>query len=245
MLCCLFLACKSDHFYLSLRRFIDGVDPDGSSGVTEDDVKAPEFLLLQGLRFTLEVRHPMRGLVGGVADMGRMVREGMLGVEGGEKGVGKAAERVKGVLKGEAQMTDVYFLWTPSQIWLGALWAVDEELARRYLDAKFEELGEKVEEGVREKVMHTVKACAEMLMAYKSTEDDKASRKEMSRIGKKLIACQNPEKVDIVAVAKAKAAEKREGDESEAEMKKKKRKVERERVERDGAVFGPDLKRVG
>ena len=80
---------------------------------------------------------------------------------------------------------------------------------------------------------------------YRSPEDDKAQRREINRIGKKLIACQNPEKMDIVAVARAKAAEKREGSESEVEMKKKKRKLEREKAERDGDVFGPDLKSAG
>src|ERR1700742_2526591 len=116
MLCCLSLACKADHFYLSLRRFIDGVDPDGEAGITEDDVKAPEFLLLQGLRFTLEVRHAFAGLRGGVADLRRMAEEGRLRFD--EKKIGKVADRVKGVLRREAQMTDVYFLFTPSQIWL-------------------------------------------------------------------------------------------------------------------------------
>lgn len=164
ILCCLFLACKSDHFFLSLRRFIDGVDPDGEGGVTEEDVKAPEFLLLQGLRFTLEVRHPFRGLQGGVADMGRMSREGGLHVEGGMGRVGKSADRVKGLLKGAAQMTDVYFLFTPSQIWLGGLWAVDEELAGRYLEAKFRELGGEAAM-VREKVLVTVGRCADYLQA--------------------------------------------------------------------------------
>jgi cyclin H len=80
--------------------------------------------------------------------------------------------------------------------------------------------------------------------SYRSPEDDKVQRKALNRISKKLIACQNPEKVDIVAVARAKAAEKREGSESEAEMKKKKRKLEREKLERDGDVFGPDLKSI-
>ena len=80
---------------------------------------------------------------------------------------------------------------------------------------------------------------------YRSPEDDKARRREINRIGKKLIACQNPEKADIVAATRAKAADKREGSESEADRKTKKRKLERERAERDGDVFGPDLKSVG
>jgi cyclin H len=243
LLCCLFLACKSDHFYLSLRRFIDGVDPDNESGVTEDDVKAPEFLLLQGLRFTLEVRHPMRALQGGVADMLRLLRSGDLS-SSSEKDIGKAADKVKLLLKRDAQMTDVYFLYTPSQIWLGALYAINPDLTRHYLDAKYHELSDNLSDEISEKITQTISSCAKILLDYRSPEDDKVQRKEMNRIGKKLIACQNPEKLDIVAVAKAKAAEKREGESgSEAELKKlKKRKLERERMKRDEDVFGGDLK---
>lgn len=80
---------------------------------------------------------------------------------------------------------------------------------------------------------------------YRSPEDDKAQRREINRIGKKLNACQNPEKTDIVAVTRAKAVEKREGSESEADKKTKKRRLEREKAERDGDVFGPDLKSIG
>ena len=101
--------------------------------------------------------------MGGVADMGRMRREGTLEVEGGERRVGKAADGVKAWLKGAAQMTDVYFLFTPSQVWLGALWVVDEELCARFLEVKFRELGDEGEM-LREKVLTTIGRCADVLM---------------------------------------------------------------------------------
>jgi cyclin H len=185
----------------------------------------------------------MRALQGGVADMLRLLRNGDLS-SSSEKDIGKAADKVKVLLKREAQMTDAYFLYTPSQIWLGALYAVNPDLIRHYLDAKFHELADNIPDDVSEKITRAISSCAQILLAYRSPEDDKLQRKEMNRIGKKLIACQNPEKLDIVAVAKAKAAEKREGDSgSEAEAKKmKKRKLERERAKRDEDVFGGDLK---
>ena len=61
MMCALFLATKSDLWHISLHKFVTRIGK-----ITEEDVKAPEFLLMQGLRFTLDVRHPMRGLEGGV-----------------------------------------------------------------------------------------------------------------------------------------------------------------------------------
>ncbi|KIV91351.1 hypothetical protein PV10_05897 [Exophiala mesophila] len=256
MMCALYLATKSDHFYISLPRFISEL-----ANVSEDNVKAPEFLLLQGLRFTLDVRHPMKGLQGGHIEMNEMAEEGLIrGIKGErrdrEKRIGAAADQAKELLATAAQMTDAYFLFTPAQIWLGAVMVADRELVERYLDAKIDGLRklpsgmlpvndaeeEKAREAFRTKLLATISSCASLLEDYKSPDNDAASRKEMKRIGKKLTVCQNPEKVDIVAVARAKAAEKREGDASDKEAKAKKRRLEREKSARDADVFGPDLR---
>lgn len=107
----LYLATKSDHFYLPLSRFVAEL-----SGVSEDDVKAPEFLLMQGLRFTLDVRHPMKGLQGGHVEMNVLAEEGKLNSfpsgKGSEKRIGIAADKAKKLLASAAQMTDAYFLST-------------------------------------------------------------------------------------------------------------------------------------
>jgi cyclin H len=242
--CALFLATKTDHWGITLSNFVDKIP-----GTEEKDVRAPEFLLMQGLRFTLDVRHPMRGLEGGVGEILKLLEERRLRVDGPDpKGrVGKAADRASNLLRGAAQMTDAYFLYTPSQTWLAALMVADADLTNEYLSAKMEHLGPAAE-SLRTKVELAVRSCADMLASYKSeNEADEAEQKEMKRemkrIGKKLHLCQNPEKMDIVAVAKQKAAEKREGSESDRERVLKKRKLEKERLERDGDVFGPSLKR--
>jgi len=243
VMCALYLATKSDHYYISLSKFVAELE-----GVTEDDVKAPEFLLLQGLRFTLDVKHPMRGLTGGHVEMNAMAEAGRLESAARQvaaKRIGTAADQAKKLLSTAAQMTDAYFLYTPSQIWLGAMMVADRELVETYLRSKLDDLGD-VGEAIRPKLVQTVSSCADLLASYRSPADDNGQRKEMRRIGKKLTDCQNPEKVDIVAVAKAKAAEKREGsDGSDAEKALKKRRLEREKLERDGDVFGPELKNVG
>jgi cyclin H len=266
--CTLFIATKSSHFFIKPINFIETLN-----GITVDDLKAPEFLVLQGLQFTLDVRHPFMGLDGGWVEIREMIEEGRLsegrGEEVDEKRALEAVRQAKGLLRREAQMTDVYFLYTPSQIWLGALWAVDEELAGLYLEAKLGDVfssaagnGKVAEvseskptttpnnltpqqaDAMKRKILHTIQQCAEMLKSWKSPDDDKKERKELGRIGKKLMKCQDPEKADIVAVARTKMAEKREGSESEREEKAKKRKLEQERVKKDADVFGGDLKEV-
>ncbi|ETN40294.1 uncharacterized protein HMPREF1541_04570 [Cyphellophora europaea CBS 101466] len=244
--CALFLATKADHQHVSVRAFAE------ETNVTEDEVKAPEFLLLQGIKFTLDVRHPFRGLEGGSVEMRELITEGRLlsGEKEAVKRLEAAIVKAKGFLRREAQMTDVYFLYTPAQIWLAAMLMADSELTVAYLTAKFESLlaseppvGADLE-ALQSKLTATVRKCATMLEEYKSPEDDKKERKELGRIGKKLAKCQDPEKTDIVAVAKAKKAEKREGSESEREGEKKKRRTEREKLGKDGDVFGGDLKDI-
>jgi cyclin H len=177
-----------------------------------------------------------------------MADEGLLGglqAQAAKSRIGKAADKAKALLRTAAQMTDAYFHYTPSQIWLGALLANDADLVTTYINLKLETLGE-AGLALRDKLIQTVSSCAELLGSYTSPEDDPAERKQMKRIGRKLHVCQNPEKLDIVAVTKAKAAEKREGSEgSDMDKKSKKRKLEREKLERDGDVFGGDLKSTG
>ena len=240
--CALFLATKACHHYIPLSQFVAPL-----KGMSEEDVKAPEFLLMQGLRFTLDVRHPMRGLEGGVSEMMALLQERLLKVEGGEKRVGKAADRCKGILRDAAQMTDVYFLFTPSQIWLGAFMVADKEVAGNYLNFKIEELAsmgrDVVDESVfQEKLLATLESCAKILELYEK-EDRSWLDNFKKGVGKKLQRCQNPEKADIVAVAKAKAAEKREGNGAE-EKAVKKRKLEREKLQKDGDVFGGELRKA-
>ena len=244
MMCALFLATKSDHWHISLHRFASRI-----GNTTEEDVKAPEFLLMQGLRFTLDVRHPMRALEGGVGEILAMIQDGSLFKDetnkvASQKRVGGAADCASNILRSAAQMTDAYFLYTPSQIWLAALQVADSDLANIYLTEKLGYIG--VEgEALQEKLIKTLSSCAELLASYKSPDDDPLEAKEMKRLGKKLHLCQNPEKVDLVAVTRAKAAEKREGaDGSDPQKALKKRRLEHKSLQKDGDVFGPELKSV-
>ncbi|OAG38872.1 hypothetical protein AYO21_06903 [Fonsecaea monophora] len=239
MVCALYLATKADHFYMSLPNFVSELE-----NLTEEDVKAPEFLLLQGLRFTLDVRHPLKGLRGGHAEMMAMVQEGRLGSNCPKttnftaKRVDSAADSAKGLLTRAAQMTDAYFLYTPSQIWLGAMMVADGELTQAYLEQKLNDLpfdDVTAAATFKHRVLSTISACAKLLGSYhRSQEDSSAQRKELTRIRKKLAVCHDPEKVDIDAVVKISAgrlSEKRDSYGSDAEKALKKRKVARSEVE--------------
>ena len=242
MPCALFLATKTENHYTGLKDFATQLDK-----TTPEDILAAEFLLTQGLRFTFDVRHPFRGLDGGIMELSAVAEgEGLpvtpmqplsakelkAGIEKLEgKGastksrIGEAHNAARELLKGAAQMTDAYFLYTPSQIWLASLLLADEPLARFYLGVKIpSSLSDPGVTSLRVKVLATITACAELLKSY--VPSDGGATKELKKIAKKLYQCQNPEKMDLKELNKA-----------------QKREVEREKLERDGDVFGGELGR--
>ena len=259
----LFLATKTENHYISLKSFAAKVPK-----TTEEDVVAPEFLLTQGLRFTFDVRHPHRGLEGGFMELMAMamgnypttigsgtsskaLQTKMIQLEPVKKSKPKAKNsqelisyvqethgKAKEVLKTSALLTDAYFLYTPSQIWLTALLLVDESLTLFYLDEKLS-----ASSSLKVKLMTTLRSCRDLLRSSPLIKPGGADMKELTRIDKKLYKCRNPEKMDLVEINKA---QKREGDrknpESLSEKIVKKRKLEREQGLKEGEdVFGSSL----
>ncbi|GIK00415.1 hypothetical protein Aspvir_004438 [Aspergillus viridinutans] len=282
MPCALFLATKTDNFYMSLRQFAEKVPGD----TTAEDIIAPEFLIMQSLRFTFDVRHPFRGLEGGVMELQAMaeglgqpaphlphqtsedLRRGILAVPAAPNAlqsssitdrIARAHTTTRELLKTAAQMTDAYFLYTPSQIWLAAFMLADRPMAEYYLDTK---LGGPAAQSsnaqagnllydLRVKLFRTLNECAALLQSYKPLNSDPEQMKNLKRIGKKFYYCQNPEKISLAgqkripaAAAAAVAASAGEGatSESEVERQAKKRKLEREQRDREARdIFGGEL----
>ena len=150
--------------------------------------------------------------------------------------------KAKEILKTSALLTDAYFLYTPSQIWLAALLLVDEPLALFYLKAKLP-----TSDGIKPKLIITLQSCAELLRSSEwanlGEAEMKVKMKELTKIDKKLYECRNPEKIDLIGINKA---QKRDGDVNGDggldEKIIKKRKLEREsRSKEEGSVFGPAL----
>ena len=254
----LFLSTKTENHYIALEEFVSKLPK-----TTGEDVVAPEFLLTQGLRFTFDVRHPQRGLEGGYMELLAMatgkylslgpsehssskLQQEMLELEPNGRGKPQARSiqdikariqaahgKAKETLKTSALLTDAYFLYTPSQIWLTALLIADKVLAHFYLKVKLS-VGSDVESAI----LDTLQACANLLASSTSVKPGEAEMKELTRIDKKLYKCRNPEKMDLVRINKA---QKRDGGvkgEAGSDDKViKKRKLENETLN-DESVFG-------
>lgn len=259
--------------------FLAGKTENASSVVSEyarristepEMVLAPEYKVMQALRFTLDVRHPFRGLKGVVTEMSNaaeglvgMVADGKSGEEvqremlamamprqedrtpfvppkGGkmnkkdlEARVNAAYDAAKKILDAPAMLTDVYFLYTPSQIVFAALHLSDEPLTSQYLNTKLS-----FDSPIRQKVLATIHSCADMLAAF----DAKTvlTKDERTELEKKLERCRDPSTRDMVKLFQ----QARQGGEDEDGEKAKRRKLEREKSQQEGNdLFGPDLKK--
>ncbi|RFU33025.1 hypothetical protein B7463_g3328, partial [Scytalidium lignicola] len=236
----LFFATKTENYYFRLTKFAEAI------GKTKpEDVLASEFLLTQGLRFTFDVRHPFRALEGAVMELQAM-DEGHIPWQGPKpENMNKRIKDAHGVareyLKTSAQLTDVYFHFTPSQIMFAALAIADAELTESYIACKFPSTSPGAEE-LREKIMATISQCAETLATVEpDSQPSEQERAELKALAKKLNKCRNPEKMDLVGLQKAK----REGGEGAGENRiAKKRKLETDQVMKDADdLFGPAIKK--
>lgn len=277
MPCALFLATKTDNYYLSLNEFAKVVPKIEKPG----DVIAPEYTLTQGLRYTFDVRHPFRGLEGGIMELQAIaLGEGKPGpFNAGQTSesmkqaihsiaplsssdhksisarISAAHGKARDILKTAAQMTDAYFFYTPSQIWLAALFLADKPLAQFYLDTK---IGPDVHSGsiessnplqlIRIKLMTVLSDCSTLLGSYTPLAASPDLMKSLKAIAKKVYQCQMVEKLDPAAPG---SGQKRstgnlpgaEGtSESEMERVAKKRRLEREKREVESKdIFGGEL----
>lgn len=255
----LFLSTKTENNYISLRNFSSKLPK-----TTPEDIVAPEFLLTQGLRFTFDVRHPQRGLEGGIMELMALAngkghpgpsndasptqhQEEMLKIDPAKEGkprpktpadlvarVQSAHAKSRDLLKTSALLSDAYFLFTPSQIWLSALLLSDTPLCNFYLNTKLPTANP-----LKPKLLNTLRSCSTLLSTSASANPGEAEMKDLMGIDKKLYKCRNPEKIDLVGINKA---QKREGKAEEGLDEKvvKKRKLEREKEQREAEeVFGP------
>ena len=263
MAAALFLSTKTENHYTSLSSFASKLKK-----TTPESVLAPEFLLTQGLRFTFDVRHPHRGLEGGIMellslaqrqgqavsgieDTSEQLRKEMLDIhpakESGKKSrstdelvrrIQVAHGKAKEVGKSSALLTDAYFLYTPSQIWLSSLFMADEPLTRFYIDTKTP-----TRSAFKSRIISTLQSCAEVLRSSASANPGETEIKALTKIDKKLFKCRNPEKVDLVGINKAQKRDSEGTGGNGLEDKViKKRKLEREKSEKEAEdIFGPTL----
>ncbi|KAJ4302853.1 hypothetical protein N0V90_001744 [Kalmusia sp. IMI 367209] len=236
---------------------------------TSERVRAPEFTIVQALRFNFDVRHPFRGLKGAQLELADMVKGTYVPLQHDERsaeelqvqmlqmlgGTEEAAERrlgnvyrhAKDILSMGAQMTDAYFLYTPSQIMLAAHLLADAPLTTLYLSTKIPPTSP-----VSAKLFATLRACADLLSSHRSftpmplppneayawADTDPAAMKPLIA---KLKLCRDPDKRDLVKLSQAQKRDAVRDGELE-ESKAKKRKLNREKAEKEADAFwGPEL----
>ncbi|KAI8940578.1 hypothetical protein NX059_001853 [Plenodomus lindquistii] len=183
----LFLATKSEF----LRENVETFAANSGRNVTAESVLAPEHLVMQGLRYNLDVRHPFRGLKGvhleltqiahgkydGPGDHGTSadIQARMQSLPSTTNGpatkstaaslearITNAYTHASRTLKTAALFTDAYFLYTPSQILLSAHLLADEPLTLFYLSLKVPSSSP-----IHAKLLSTLRSCAALLSSHR------------------------------------------------------------------------------
>ncbi|KAF1942122.1 hypothetical protein EJ02DRAFT_184864 [Clathrospora elynae] len=244
--------------------------------VTTESILAPEYVIMQGLRYNLDVRHPFRGVKAGNMEMLEILHGKYQGPSQGLKAAevqaqmlqipmkvngpamkmpaNKVEERIHQAystatqtLRNVAVLTDAYFLYTPSQIWLAAHLLADEPLTLFYLNLKVPP-----SHPTYPKLLTTLRNCATLISSHRLyvyntlPQAEKDAREaihqaEVKKLVQKLKNCRDPDKVDLVKLNQAQKRDAVEGGALE-ESKAKRRKVARETYENEADAFwGPEL----
>ncbi|KAA8909641.1 hypothetical protein FN846DRAFT_941660 [Sphaerosporella brunnea] len=248
----LYLAFKSENGVTSASWFIRTAAEAGLT-ITREELLTPEIDLAMNLRWAFQVLHPYRGIEGVKLELLAMqagTYRGPAGetappFEGTRDRIERACGRARILLTGPALCTDVYFLYTPSQIAMAGIWVQDGGLIEYFLGVKIKD------EAVRQRLLKVIRECGERhLLATKdapnpypglllrlpqngvpiSVEIPPELKKEAVRIDKKLFHLKKPLK-------EAKGKHPPATDTSEEERRAKKRKLEKENRDKDD-VFG-------
>ena len=278
----MFLAGKSESEHQSLENFAADISSERTK-VTPEQILAPEYLMVQALRFNFDIKHPFRALKGGMLDLMSMANGKYDGPNHSDHKTAadlaiamhriprhtcgptvkatldqltarimrdsypKASE----ILKRTAALTDVYFLYTPSQIWLAAYLLADEPLVLFFLSVKLPSTTP-----VYDKVISALRECAGILSSHRSYKKlqvsgdaqakmDAEHKAEVKRLIKKLKLCQDPDKVDLVKLNQAQKRDAVQGSDLD-EQKAKRRKLGREAFQKDSDAFwGSELSTNG
>lgn len=169
--------------------------------------------------------------------------------------VGDALNATAVTLKTVVHTTDVYFLYTPSQILFAALMMADETLCLWYLATKFPtpldassndtEGGRQCAFEMRDKVFATIRSCMEVLTAAQADQVDKAEQaalKELLEKSQRLVAnatddneSDESKSVKRHGIDAGFSSSDEDGELVDGKMKKKKRR----RIEDDDIFGGP------
>ncbi|KAI5967042.1 hypothetical protein KGF57_000470 [Candida theae] len=130
---CIFLAAKSENYFISIESFVKAL-----KGVQTSDILNLEFIVLQSLKFTLLVHHPLRPLYGFFLDFQAvLLYPDPVMYDVSANTIGNLYNKAKEWLNKYYMLSDIAFLFTPPQIALAAMYDCDRRITDRYLKRKF------------------------------------------------------------------------------------------------------------
>ncbi|ODQ65282.1 cyclin-like protein [Nadsonia fulvescens var. elongata DSM 6958] len=122
---CLFLATKSENCFISIKKFSETIPK-----TTPDGILSLEYVILQGLKFTLAGYHPFNPLYGFFLDMQKILADDY------DQAQFETLHSQATHFADESLFTDAAFLYTPPQIALACLFLADESATIKYLSVK-------------------------------------------------------------------------------------------------------------
>lgn len=197
----MFLATKAECMHENVDKFA----ANSGRNVTSESILAAEYLVMQALRYNLDVRHPFRGLKGAHLELielahgkytssplasatdlqTRMLQLPLTPTGAASTVTAKAMEdrinaaygTTSNILKTAALFTDAYFLYTPSQIWFAAHLLADEQLTLFYLSVKLPTTSP-----IHAKLLQTLRNCATLLSAHRTYRTNTLPPAEKDRV---------------------------------------------------------------
>ncbi|CAO3659987.1 unnamed protein product [Umbelopsis ramanniana] len=203
---CLFLATKAENERLSIDEFCQKLRVPSA-----DSVLNLEFIVSQGLKFEYCIYHPYRAAYGLYLDLQSVITE--------MKSLKSLYNKAQAIIS-KLVLTDVPFVYQPSQIALAAFMVADseptiEESINRYIDLRFAD---------QRAMLITIKDdIANVLNKFKLVTTDEAKT-----IDRRLRSCANPAKNPDSSIYKKRQAEREKADEEKRIKKLKERELSRE-----------------
>lgn len=174
LLTCLFLAAKSENFFISINSFSKRIPK-----TTPESILSLEFEILQSLQFSLMVHHPYRPLYGFFFDFQNILKDDVP-----VKELGKIYDAARNLVN-DALITDAVYLYTPPQIALACFRETSKETTDLYLKKKFGNASTQFLQ--LEELVTLIEECQELI---RTAADP--TKEEAVSIDKKVQYCINP-----------------------------------------------------
>ncbi|CAI5758836.1 unnamed protein product [Candida verbasci] len=129
---CIFLAAKSENYFISIESFVKPL-----SKIDSEHILDLEYIVLQSLKFTLMVHHPIRPLYGIFLDSQAELLHPQINQDINIDKLGDLYNHAREWLNKYYMISDVAFLFTPPQIALASMYDIDQKITENYLKRKF------------------------------------------------------------------------------------------------------------